>query len=159
MRAAHYFTIQKNEQAPIFKHQGTDPWRTIRSHDLLLPDWLSIIIICICLSLSALFSGLNLGLMSLDRTELKVNLNDFATSMIFYCLMSKYILDFAKHWKSKRKKICKKDSASTRSWQLFVMQYFTWKCNGQFDSYHFAGESYIWPCSCRRFDFIDCYFW
>lgn len=53
-------------------HQGDDAWLSIRSYDNLLPVWAAICIIVTCLGFSALFSGLNLGLMSLDRTELKI---------------------------------------------------------------------------------------
>jgi len=55
-----------------FEHQGTETWLRLKSYEPLLPLWASISIIVVCLTFSALFSGLNLGLMSLDRTELKV---------------------------------------------------------------------------------------
>uniref|UniRef100_A0A182QRA6 CNNM transmembrane domain-containing protein n=1 Tax=Anopheles farauti TaxID=69004 RepID=A0A182QRA6_9DIPT len=58
-----------------FLHQGADSWLRLTSHKPLLPLWLSILIICVCLVFSALFSGLNLGLMSLDRTDLKILCN------------------------------------------------------------------------------------
>ncbi|GFX32649.1 metal transporter CNNM2 [Trichonephila clavipes] len=53
-------------------HQGNEPWMTLKPVGRILPMELQFIIICFLLILSGLFSGLNLGLMALECTELRV---------------------------------------------------------------------------------------
>ncbi|XP_013064077.2 metal transporter CNNM4-like [Biomphalaria glabrata] len=73
------FMCVKNFSTNDYTHQGADEWLSFlvsedkdeHSH-LYLPLWLQITVCCVLILLSGLFSGLNLGLMSLDQTELKI---------------------------------------------------------------------------------------
>lgn len=69
--------VEKNgsDQPRNWIHLGNEQYLQIQSYEKFLPLWLAIAIILICLAFSSLFSGLNLGLMSLDRTDLKIICN------------------------------------------------------------------------------------
>lgn len=56
----------------FYSHQGNDYWVSIITTRDLMPIWVRIILFGMLLSLSGLFSGLNLGLMSLDISELDI---------------------------------------------------------------------------------------
>jgi hypothetical protein len=79
-----------------FYHQGTDRWMEMKSKKPFLPLFVQLIIIGTCLCFSALFSGLNLGLMSLDRTDLKVLKLIGTLSEInqFFAIFTSFKLDF-----------------------------------------------------------------
>lgn len=70
-----YLCVKKGHSNASFIHQGADPGLQVVTYESLLPLWVAIVVIFTCLGFSSLFSGLNLGLMSMDMTELKILCN------------------------------------------------------------------------------------
>ena len=73
----YYYLCIKNEKGDesSWIHQGQDELIRFKAEpkpSTFLPLWLQIAFIVMLLCLSGLFSGLNLGLMALDKTELKI---------------------------------------------------------------------------------------
>lgn len=67
-----YFCLRESSKTYSWFHQGSDQWLKIYVKQDFLPFYMKLITIACLLGLSGIFSGLNLGLMALDKNELQV---------------------------------------------------------------------------------------
>ena len=77
-RAGTYYICLKSEASNKmkWKHQGGYKWLSVKVVDsIYIPYWLRITLVILLICLSGLFSGLNLGLMSLEPNDLKIVMN------------------------------------------------------------------------------------
>ena len=59
--AFYLCSLDRNKGQNHWIHQGTEPGVKMRSYESILPLWIQIIFITLLLTLSGIFSGLNLG--------------------------------------------------------------------------------------------------
>lgn len=71
-RAVQSFSDHEGNRTLVWVHQGVDPWVTLKAEPPILSVANDCVLILLLLFLSAVTSGLNLGLMSLDMNELAV---------------------------------------------------------------------------------------
>lgn len=116
----------------------------IRTYEKLLPLWLTILIILICLSFSALFSGLNLGLMAMDRTELKILCNTGTEKVnksgFYSCIFITFFMYLHSLYSYLAGKTIRENySASKKSWKLSLVLNSVLQCSCQFNVHNIAG--------------------
>lgn len=71
-----YYVCVQSSSGSDWLHQGaSDKLLQIKTTSKTFPQWLEIVFIVVLMAFSGLFSGLNLGLMALDPTELKIVMN------------------------------------------------------------------------------------
>lgn len=69
---AYIVCYSLDSNGSVFEFISQESWFRIRSESPFVPLWLQLVMIAILLLMSGLFSGLNLGLMALDKNELQV---------------------------------------------------------------------------------------
>lgn len=120
----------------------------IKIYEKLIPIWAGIIIITVCLAFSSLFSGLNLGLMSMDITDLKILCN--TGKLWYFFLMASPTWHFFRF--CKREKVRPNHPACTTPRQLLVVFHPLGKRTRQFHLHHSFGRHDLWVDSYHLFN-------
>lgn len=155
--AFYICSLEKSYGNKRWIHQGTEPGVKLRTYQRALPLWIQVVICAFLLTLSGLFSGLNLGT-SLDVTNLFLD-SKLITSRRLDGFGSDGIENLREHWVGKGETLCKCHYSCEKSWQLSVVYSVIGKCACQLYTHDSPGRFDIWNHCSDRFNYRNRHLW